>query len=233
MLDLIRDHIRPFTTYDRFAAMRPGHRYPVCSLYLDSSDLLLYRQTATGEKTRFKIRVRTYSDDPATPAYFEVKRKIDRIVHKERAGLNRALAARVIAGESVAATLEAEVARDLEAYEHHAALIAARPILRVQYTREAYQATGHEPVRITVDTDLRYAITLDGDLSHTRGSWHSTPLEGAIIEVKFTERFPSWVQDLVRVFDMRQRSVPKYVLSVEHLLRERGDSAFDLFRGGR
>jgi len=234
MLDLIRDHLRPFMVHDRFAALWPGHRYPVCSLYLDSPGLLLYHQTCGGERSRFKLRVRTYSDDPAAPAYFEVKRKIDRIVHKKRAGLSRNLAARLLEGRSLdVSVLDEEVANDLTAYRDHASLISARPVMRVKYMREAYQATGDEPVRITIDTDLRYAVTPDAELSHTRGSWSTTPLDGAIFEVKFTERFPSWVQALVRSFDLRQRSVPKYVLSLDHLLLERGESALAELSWGR
>ena len=47
----------PFTEPDNFAALCKGYRYPICSLYLDSPDLALYRQTVAGEKDRFKLRV--------------------------------------------------------------------------------------------------------------------------------------------------------------------------------
>jgi hypothetical protein len=39
-----------------------------------------------GEKARFKLRVRTYSDDPSSPAFFEVKEKTNKVVSKRRAG---------------------------------------------------------------------------------------------------------------------------------------------------
>ena len=42
---------------------------------MDSDDLRLYYQTVGGEKDRFKLRVRTYSDRPNAPTFFEVRRR--------------------------------------------------------------------------------------------------------------------------------------------------------------
>ncbi len=85
----VRRFIRPFTQPDKHAARRPNHRSAVSSLYLDSRDLALYAQTVAGEKARFKLRVRTYSDDPASPAFFEVKKKLNNVILKRRADSRR------------------------------------------------------------------------------------------------------------------------------------------------
>jgi hypothetical protein len=222
----IRHYLRPFVRPDEFAALCAGHRYPICSLYLDSQDLLLYQQTVSGEKDRFKLRVRTYSDDPASPAFLEVKSKRNSVVHKRRAGVDRDVARDLLAdrfGDSRG--LDAQARDDMDFFRHHARLIGARPIARVKYVREAYQATGNEPVRITVDTDLMHAVTLHDALSHESGRWTRTPLDGVIIEIKFTERYPWWVQQFVRTFGLKQQAVPKYVLSLDHLLLEGRESA--------
>ena len=49
-----------------------------------------------------------------------------------------------------------------------------------------------------------------------------------ILEIKFTERFPWWVQDLIRTFGLGQRAVPKYVWSVDHMLLDGRESALAL-----
>jgi hypothetical protein len=216
----VRDFLKPFVQPDAFAARRPDHRYPVGSLYLDSPDLLLFRQTQAGEKDRFKLRVRTYSDDPDQAAYFEVKRKINSVVHKCRARLTREQARAVLSGPSapVLTDLPDRRQRDLDDFLVRVARIDARPVVRVKYLREAYQATGREPVRVTIDTDLEHAVTLGSDLAHGSGAWIRTPLDGTILEIKFTERYPGWLEDLVRSFGLRQRPVPKYILSLEHAL---------------
>ena len=75
-------------------------------------------------------------------------------------------------------------------------------MVRVKYMREAYEALGNEPVRVTIDTELMHAITLDPDFRRIPGRWTATPLDGSILEIKFTERFPWWVQDLIRSFGL-------------------------------
>lgn len=212
----MRDYLLPFcidpTSY---------RSYVVCSVYLDSADLRLYMQTVKGESNRFKLRIRTYSDDPETSAYFEVKKKVNKIVHKRRAELTRAQARDLLNGgrpdwqHKLLDGLNGEI----EYFTHHAALLHARPVMRVKYEREAYEATGNEPVRITMDTNLMHSVSLDGSLDHVRGRWNKTPTGGAIVEIKFTDRFPSWVQDFVRLFDLNQQSVPKYILSLDCLMR--------------
>lgn len=214
----IRRFLRPFATPDTFAARMPDLRYPICSLYLDSADLGLYRQTVGGEKDRFKLRVRTYGDGASDPAFFEVKRKVNSVVHKRRAGLDRETARRLLDGAATSLVAHESKRRDVDYFFYNYRAISARPVLRVRYQREAYEATGHEPVRITLDTELRYAVTFGNDLRHGTGDWRDAGLSDTIVEVKFTERFPWWVEDFVRRFGLNQRSVPKYVLSVDRLL---------------
>ena len=226
----IRAFIQPFMAPDRYAARWEGNRYAICSLYLDGQDLRLYQQTVGGERDRFKLRVRTYDDDPDSPVYFEVKRKLNNIVSKQRAALSRSEATRMVDNgiNGWLNCLPAEAVDDLHCFALYSDLTNARPLVRVKYMREAYEGRGGEPVRITIDTDMMHAITLDLDLSHETGRWVTTPVAGSILELKFTERFPEWMGDLVRTFGLKQQPVPKYVLSVDHLLMEGREAALNL-----
>jgi SPX domain protein involved in polyphosphate accumulation len=221
----IRQFLQPFMRLDKFAIQRAGGRYPVCSLYLDSADLKLYQQTVCGEKNRFKLRVRTYSDDDSLPVFLEVKCKLNSIVHKRRAEVPRDHAARMLNREVTdVSALTPSSRQDADYFYHHLGMIEARPVVRVKYMREAYEALGNEPVRVTIDTDLMHAITLAPEFRRTPGRWTATPLDGSILEIKFTERFPWWVQDFIRSFGLLQRAVPKYIWSVDHMLLEGRES---------
>ena len=44
----------------------------------------------------------------------------------------------------------------------------------------------------------------------TRQKW-----TGCVLEIKFTDRFPSWTQELVQTFNLRRTSMPKYVECVD------------------
>ncbi len=94
--------------------------------------------------------------------------------------------------------------------------------------REAYESRGGDPVRITIDTELMHAITLDHEISHQSGRWVTTPVSGSILELKFTERFPEWLSAMVRAFGLKQQPVPKYVLSVDHMLLEGREAALSM-----
>jgi len=77
-------YLRPFMRLDRHARSHERGAYPIVSLYLDSDNLLLCRQTMTGEKNRVKLRVRSYTDDLDYPRFFEIKRRVNRAVIKSR-----------------------------------------------------------------------------------------------------------------------------------------------------
>jgi hypothetical protein len=216
----LREFIQPFMQPDRYAALREGNRYPISSLYLDTDDLLLYMQTVGGDKNRFKLRIRTYSDEPSTPTYFEVKRKVNNIVQKRRAVLDRETTQSILEGDlgGWLGERSGELVADLGYFTSHMTLAGAKPVIRIRYLREAYESRGGDPVRITIDTELMHAITLEPELSHTTGRWVATPVDGTILEIKFTERYPAWVSDLVKTFGLKQQPVPKYVWSVDHVL---------------
>ena len=81
----VRDFIRSYLEPDPYADPEQGNSYFLSSLYLDTPDLALYRQTATGEKNRFKLRIRFYDNDPESPALLELKRRVTDTVLKDRA----------------------------------------------------------------------------------------------------------------------------------------------------
>ena len=57
-----------------------------------------------------------------------------------------------------------------------------------------------------------YAFNITGEVDHmlrghdlalSDGRWVSTPVDGVILELKFTELYPGWVRDLVQMFGLR------------------------------
>jgi hypothetical protein len=211
----IREYIKPFVKQDRFAHGHADGRYPISSLYLDCPRLSLYRSTADGLKNRFKLRVRTYSDSPADKAFFEVKKRMNGIVYKFRESVERAKAIDLVEGNSHEAAPKSDLAEFLSLREIH----GAEPLMRVKYKREAYVSKSDDPVRLTFDDDLEGALTLDSNLTHLEGDWLRVPMTHSILELKFTNLYPSWVAGMVQEFQLQRTSVPKYVLCVEEAAR--------------
>src|SRR5436190_18267969 len=86
---LVRDFVRSYLDFDEYSVGKPNYSYPVHSLYLDSDDLRLYWSTINGDKNRYKLRLRFYNDNSDTPIFFEIKRRMNNCILKQRGGVRR------------------------------------------------------------------------------------------------------------------------------------------------
>src|SRR6476619_7287869 len=84
----IRRYLSCYLKPDEFAADLPEYSYPVHSLYLDSADLATYQAVQCGDKNRFKLRIRYYSETDQA-VYFEIKRRTNEVISKMRAKVRR------------------------------------------------------------------------------------------------------------------------------------------------
>lgn len=203
----IRRFIQPFMRLDPYSLKQPNRRYPVYSIYLDSQRLTTYEDTNQGTRNRFKLRLRYYSEhDHNSPVFFEVKKRSDQVINKSREASDR---------DTAQAFLRHGHHEKAAEFIEYCERIGAQPAMRIRYFREAYECAGHAPVRLTFDTDLHHCIVSEYDLAESRPNWKPTPIEGVIMEIKFTERKPMWLDELVHVFELHKQSVAKYVRSVD------------------
>jgi len=89
MAERVRDFVRCYLSMDEFSVGKPNYSYPVHSLYLDSDNLEIYWRTINGDKNRYKLRLRYYSDNPKSPVFFEIKRRMNNCNLKQRGGVRR------------------------------------------------------------------------------------------------------------------------------------------------
>ena len=95
---LARDFVRSYLDMDEYSVGRPNYSYPVHSLYLDSDDLKLYWTTINGDKNRYKLRLRYYSTNQDTPVFFEIKRRVNSCIQKQRGGVRQDAVDRILSG---------------------------------------------------------------------------------------------------------------------------------------
>lgn len=205
--------ITPFMRPDAYAGVRPGKGYRLASLYLDTPDLRLFRQTVAGEKIRFKLRIRTYSDEVDAPVYFEIKRRVDQILMKKRAQVERSAIRRLLQGGAPRASDTADL-DNLAEFLRLTAEIGAAPVTRVRYRREAFECVLGEPLRITLDRNLAFVPTTNDNVSLNGAGWRKAKIDGVILEIKFTGRHPQWLERMARRLELGRLSIPKYVISV-------------------
>lgn len=217
----IRHFVRPYLAPDEFAANPALPSYPVHSLYLDSGDLHTYRATVNGDRDRYKLRVRYYDETPESPIYLEIKRRVDRCIYKQRARVRRESIPALLGGSWPSTRdLHRPDARDFASLQKFCELLrrlGAQPRARVSYDREAWTSEGHNAVRVTMDR----RVVCEPELGPRLDTTFTNPArpfgDQVIVELKFTNRFPDWLQVMVRTFNLVQGSAAKYVDGVTAL----------------
>lgn len=208
----IEQFIKPYLHLDHYCKLQPSGVYPIVSLYLDSDDFRLFRQTLEGQKNRFKLRVRSYTDKVDYPRFFEIKRRMNSIIMKSRARVMHDDVAKVLCGLYIPDGSDEETLRQFQLY---AVGINARPVMRIRYMRRAYEGDSENRIRITFDSELAYCAGNEPEVRFEGRRWQRYNLRGAILEIKFTGRFPVWLSQMARYFDLSQQSVSKYVSSIK------------------
>ncbi len=215
--EAVAQFIKPYIQLDRYCKLHRSGDYPIVSLYLDSGDLQLCRESLGGHKNRFKLRIRSYTDEPDYPRFLEIKRRINTIIMKSRARVMDRDVPTLLAGLPLPPqnyTADTETINQFQFYMNN---IRARPAVLVRYTRQAYEGGLENRVRVTFDRELAYHVTSLPEVRLAGGAWqrNSFTLGGVILEVKFTAHYPVWLSRMVKYFNLRQQSISKYASSIK------------------
>ena len=158
----VRDFVSSYLTLDAFGTRQPGLSYPVHSLYLDSDDLVFYWHTINGNKNRFKLRLRYYDDRPASPVFFEIKRRMNAAILKQRGAVRRDAVDALLAGQLPdPEQLFFDEPTQLPALERFCELMQhyhAKPKAHVAYRREAWVSTNDNSLRVTMDRQIHFVF---------------------------------------------------------------------------
>ncbi len=174
----VQSHLEP----DDFADPDQGNSYRISSLYLDNSELFLYRQTVVGEKNRFKLRIRFYDNNPGGPAFLEIKRRVTDVILKKRARVTREGVFHLLGGEGpdqswlMGNNGDGKAGKALLNFCSLSGSLGAAATVYVSYRREAYVSPSSNSIRVTFDRQLL------GN-PYERGTSLSLPTQGASPEV--------------------------------------------------
>jgi hypothetical protein len=227
----VREFVRAYLVADEHSRGRENWSYPVHSLYLDSDHLATYWATVHCEKSRFKLRLRYYDNDPDSPVFFEIKRRMNECILKQRGAIRKSAAALLVAGHfPEPGHLLAHKPSHLVAVQKFCLLmheLSARPKMHVAYEREAWVHPDSDAVRVTLDRAVRGEETKRVRLATAMERPYFPFGDKVVLELKFTNRFPDWFGDLVRHFNLTQCGAPKYCGSVLGVGEERLSSGGD------
>jgi hypothetical protein len=219
----VRDFIRPYLVHDRFARPELEWAYPIYSIYLDSPSLDLYNATMCGHKNRFKLRARYYDDRPESPVFFEIKRRVNDVILKDRAAVRRSCVKGLLRGavprrDDLVEPGDPAAYASLREFCRLAACLGATGRTIVAYTREAWNAKDNDDLRITFDRKIAGSWFDDrpplAEALRVDRPWVYPPIDngvGVVLELKFTGCYPRWMEQLTSAFDLYRVCMAKYV----------------------
>ena len=183
------------------------NEYLIRSLYFDTYDdqALEEKIAGVGMRKKYRIRIYNFSDRVIK---LECKHKLGDLISKQSISIPRSLADQLIAGDPeglqrMKHPLLHDVYREMKTR-------LLRPTVIVDYIREAYIHEAQE-VRITFDKHLRTGLFSSDMFNPLLPTFpvFDDPVE--ILEVKYDEFLPSYLQSVLSGITAQRSAVSKYV----------------------
>ena len=190
----------------------------IASLYYDTPDHRLIRESIDGPLYKEKLRLRSYglaTDD--SPVYLELKRKAFDIVYKRRAQSTIPQVERFFDEESELGD-GGQISEELRTFRDYYRELS--PSCLIIYDRTAYFEPGGD-LRLTIDSNPRYRTE---DLS-LKSSLEGIPLlpEGwTILEIKVQDAVPLWLAEILSAGRIYKGSFSKYGEAYRRELKKAG-----------
>ncbi|PIP67259.1 MAG: hypothetical protein COW93_01160 [Parcubacteria group bacterium CG22_combo_CG10-13_8_21_14_all_41_9] len=213
----IRKRLRQYVSLDGFARDSNKGFYEVISLYYDSPKFYYYYEKIDGAVRRKKIRLRAYKKDDlfAGNIFFEIKRKHDAIILKDRILMDKEQYNNFIKNESfgnIDFANKKDAQNIIEEYDQERFTKCLEPKILVGYIREPYIGTYNKNFRITFDYNIRAKISenlFEHDLDTQVLS------DGVIMEIKFNGRLPYYIKEIIDQYNLERIAYSKYCHSIE------------------
>ena len=179
LIELIRSYIKP----DEYGEST------VCSLYLDTADYRLIRQSMEKPVYKEKLRLRSYSTPKAGSSVFlELKKKYNGVVYKRRRTLEYTKAMNYI--NCGILPDDSQIMREIDwAVRYYGDI---RPRMFIAYDRAAFYSKTDRELRITFDRNIRFR-TDNIDLG--KGHYGERILDKnlCVMEIKALSTMPLWL----------------------------------------
>ena len=181
-------------------------RSTVLSLYLDTPDHRIIRNSMEAVNYKEKLRLRSYGTAaPNSTVFLELKKKYDGVVYKRRAAMTLAEAERYL--QQGIKPFESQIMSELDwamkLYRQ------PKPAMMIACEREAWFDGEHPDLRLTFDRDIRCRET-ELDLSRGSAGIRMLPNRTVLLEVKTAGAMPRWLADALNEEGILPGSFSKY-----------------------
>ena len=192
-------------------------RSTVMSLYLDTPDRRIIRNSIEAVDYKEKLRLRSYGTAGADSTVFlELKKKFGGVVYKRRAAMTLSEAERYL--QTGVKPYESQIMSELDwamgFYGH------PKGAMLIACEREAWFDGEHPDLRLTFDRNIRYR---DSELRLDRGSAGIglLPRDTVLLEIKTAGAMPLWLADALDAEKILPGSFSKYGAAYLRTLEEK------------
>ncbi len=220
-LDELRRDILPYLEYDPHLVKQEKKEYLVRSTYLDSPTLMTYDEKMSGVRDRLKFRIRGYDIiTQESVGFIEIKRKTGDYISKDRATIrykdidgffNTQNYDLLYASVSTRPYVEKCAANFLYYYFAH----RLKPVVAINYDREAFQCRFGTDLRITFDKNIRAFPTNSLSQPHQIENMFYPLPDMFVLEIKFFGTIPNWLKPILLKYDLPRISASKYIMSMD------------------
>lgn len=221
-MEMLRSMIMPFVKYDKFSEQSKDNQYTVRSIYFDTPEYNCFFEKVEGIKHRKKFRLRGYNlpDEENTKVFFEIKRKYEDPIMKNRAPSEFDMALGMFNGgrfsDYTPDKTKYPLAEDnLKRFFYHYHNDRLRPVILIIYEREAFLGKHDEGIRVTFDKNLRSVAFPAIDELYNEDRARRSLKDKFILEVKFNDNYPAWMKPIIGALGTKRQSASKYVISIK------------------
>lgn len=188
----------------------------LCSLYLDTPDFLLIRNSIDAVSYKEKLRMRSYGiPGRDKPLFFEIKKKYKRVVYKRRVSMTVEQAVEYI--ETGVPPFESQIMREIDYLMQF--YRQPKPNVCILCEREAFFSKDDSEIRLTFDANLRYRYGFPSNENIGEG----IPIienDKYIMEIKTPGAMPLWLVHALSECKIYPRSFSKYAHAYYDIMRK-------------
>ncbi len=184
----------------------PHGKNTIMSLYLDTPDFLLIRNSIDAKAYKEKLRIRSYgTPNEDTKVFLEIKKKYKGVVYKRRIKLTLRQAKQYL--KDRIRPEQSQIMDEIDYAMHF--YRNPSPKMLIAYEREAFYVLGLPNLRITFDSAIRYR---ESDLFLENGSRGEKIIgdDEYIMEIKTDGAMPLWLSHALSEQTILPSSFSKY-----------------------
>ncbi len=212
----IQNEIKNFMIYDKFTDTE--NHYFVRSLYFDNKLNSNFNEKVDGVKSRHKFRIRTYSRNLDSPIFLEMKGRENSRTYKLRQQIQpeylylfydkkRYFELKKIYPNNV--LIEKFI------FDNYKKNLTSNVL--VDYDRTPFINKSGLYFRLTFDKNVKSLKNSNLYTNKSLKNWKECIAGYTILEVKFDSSIPLWFHRIIQNYQLRLRSISKFVIAAETL----------------